>query len=53
MRLRQLSDDLDQEVRGLLEPALLAEIEAGEANLARLGQHLRELHKAGGGLLLP
>ena len=53
VRLRQLSDDLDQEVRGLLEPALLAEIEAGEANLARLGQHLRELHKAGGGLLLP
>lgn len=53
VRLRQLSDDLDQEVRGLLEPALLVEIEAGEANLARLGQHLRELHKAGGGLLLP
>jgi len=53
VRLRQLSDDLDQEVRGLLEPALLAEIEAGETNLARLGQHLRELHKAGGGLLLP
>lgn len=53
VRLRQLSDDLDQEVRGLLEPALLAEIEAGEANLARLGQHLRELHKAGGCLLLP
>jgi hypothetical protein len=53
VRLRQLSDDLDQEVRDLLEPALLAEIEAGEANLARLGQHLRELHKAGGGLLLP
>ena len=53
VRLRQLSDDLDREVRNLLEPALLAEIEAGEANLARLGQHLRELHKAGGGLLLP
>lgn len=53
VRLRQLSDDLDREVRGLLEPVLLAEIEAGEANLARLGQHLRELHKAGGGLLLP
>ena len=53
VRLRQLSDDLDQEVRGLLEPALLVEIEAGETNLARLGQHLRELHKAGGGLLLP
>src|SRR5690606_35500580 len=44
VRLRQLSDDLDQEVRGLLEPALLAEIEAGEANLARLGRQLRVQH---------
>jgi hypothetical protein len=53
LKLRQLSDDLDREVRSLLEPELLAEIEAGEANLEQLGQHLRELHKAGGGLLLP
>ena len=53
LRLRQLSDDLDQEVRHLLEPRLLAEIEAGENNLKQLGQHLRELHKAGGGLVLP
>ncbi|WP_043312072.1 DUF4105 domain-containing protein [Pseudomonas sp. ML96] len=52
-RLRQLNDDLDQEVRSLLEPELLAEIEAGEANLKQLGQHLRELHKANGGLTLP
>lgn len=52
-RLRQLSDDLDKEVRNLLEPALLAEIETSEDNLQQLGQHLRELHKAGGGLLLP
>ncbi|MDD0844983.1 DUF7844 domain-containing protein [Pseudomonas sp. Gutcm_11s] len=52
-RLRQLSDDLDKEVRSLLEPELLAEIEAGEANLQQLGQHLRELHKASGGLILP
>nr|WP_203792293.1 DUF4105 domain-containing protein [Pseudomonas alcaligenes] len=53
LRLRQLSDDLDQEVRNLLEPRLLAEIEAGESNLKQLGQHLRELHKASGGLVLP
>ena len=53
LRLRQLSDDLDKEVRHLLEPTLLAEIEAGENNLKQLGQHLRELHKAGGGLVLP
>lgn len=52
-QLRQLSDDLDQEVRGLLEPQRLTELEAGEANLAQLGEHLRALHKASGGLVLP
>ncbi|VXA97895.1 conserved hypothetical protein [Pseudomonas sp. 8AS] len=51
--LRQLSDDLDREVRRLLEPRRLAELEAGEANLKQLGTHLRDLHKAGGGLVLP
>ncbi|MNQ42625.1 hypothetical protein D3C85_563310 [compost metagenome] len=52
-QLRQLSDDLDQEVRNLLEPTRLAELEANEANLKRLGDHLRALHKASGGLTLP
>lgn len=51
--LRQLSDDLDREVRRLLEPQRLAELEAGEANLKQLGTHLRDLHKASGGLVLP
>ena len=51
--LLRLSADLDQQVRHLLEPQQLAEIEAGEANLKQLGQHLRELHKASGGLRLP
>lgn len=51
-RLRQLNDDLQAEVRQLLAPELLAEIEAGETNLKRLGEHLRQLHKAGGGLQL-
>jgi len=53
LRLRQLSDTLDQQVRSLLEPGLLSTIEAGEANLQQLGQHLRDLHQAGGGLTLP
>ncbi|HSX70293.1 MAG TPA: DUF4105 domain-containing protein, partial [Pseudomonas sp.] len=53
LKLRQLNDSLDKEVRRLLEPELVAEIEASEANLASLGNHLRELHKAGGGLVLP
>nr|WP_298165467.1 DUF4105 domain-containing protein [uncultured Pseudomonas sp.] len=52
-QLRQLSDDLDQEVRNLLEPQRLAELQANEANLKQLGEHLRALHKAGGGLMLP
>lgn len=52
-QLRQLSDDLDQEVRRLLEPARLAQLQAIEANLTQLGEHLRALHKAGGGLILP
>ncbi|MDA7086662.1 DUF4105 domain-containing protein [Pseudomonas sp. SA3-5] len=52
-QLHQLSDDLDQEVRHLLEPARLAELQANEANLVQLGEHLRRLHKASGGLILP
>jgi len=52
-QLRQLNDDLDLEVRSLLEPQRLAELEASEANLAALGDHLRALHKASGGVQLP
>ncbi|MGH8353850.1 MAG: DUF4105 domain-containing protein, partial [Pseudomonas sp.] len=52
-QLHRLSDELDQEVRRLLEPARLAELAASEANLKRLGAHLRAMHKAAGGLLLP
>ena len=52
-QLRQLSDELDGEVRKLLEPGRLLELEANEANLLALGKHLRALHKASGGLELP
>ncbi|UFQ97669.1 DUF4105 domain-containing protein [Pseudomonas wenzhouensis] len=52
-QLRQLSDELDGEVRNLLQPERLAELEANEANLIALGTHLRALHKASGGLELP
>lgn len=52
-QLRQLSDELDGEVRNLLQPERLAELEANEANLVALGEHLRALHKASGGLELP
>ncbi|MBH2031735.1 MAG: DUF4105 domain-containing protein [Pseudomonadales bacterium] len=51
--LRRLSDNLELEVRALLEPAQVAELEQAEANLSQLSQHLRELHKANGGLVLP
>ena len=52
-QLSLLSADLDQEVRLLLQPERLAELEANEENLKLLGQHLRQLHKASGGLQLP
>ncbi|NWC08924.1 DUF4105 domain-containing protein [Pseudomonas agarici] len=52
-QLQRLTGDLDKEGRKLLDPAREAEIEASEANLKRLGEHLRSLHKAAGGLELP
>ncbi|MDD1507101.1 DUF4105 domain-containing protein [Pseudomonas sp. CNPSo 3701] len=51
-QLSLLSADLDGEVRSLLEPQRLAELEANEANLKLLGEHLRKLHKESGGLQL-
>ena len=51
-QLSLLSADLDEEVRRLLEPQRLAELEANEENLKLLGAHLRTLHKASGGLQL-
>ncbi|MGX5217394.1 DUF7844 domain-containing protein [Pseudomonas segetis] len=51
--LLKLRDSLDNEVRSLLEPKRLAELETIEDNLKLLGKHLREMHKASGGLMLP
>jgi hypothetical protein len=36
-----------------LEPKRAAEIAASEANVKQIGEHLRKLHKAAGGLELP
>ena len=52
-QLQRLTGDLDKEVRALLEPKRASEIAANEANLKQLGEHLRALHKAAGGLELP
>ena len=52
-QLQTLTGDLDKEVRALLEPGRAAEINANEANVKAIGEHLRKLHKAGGGLELP
>lgn len=52
-KLLALSGDLDTEVRKLLEPKRAAEIAASEANVKQIGEHLRKLHKASGGLELP
>jgi hypothetical protein len=52
-QLQRLSGDLDKEVRALLEPDRAAEIAATEENLKQIGEHLRALHKAAGGIELP
>ena len=52
-QLQRLSGELDKEVRALLDPSRAAEITANEANIKQLGEHLRALHKAAGGLELP
>lgn len=52
-QLQTLSADLDKEVRALLGPERAAEITAVEANIKQVGEHLRALHKAAGGLQLP
>jgi hypothetical protein len=53
LRLNQLTEELDQEVRVLLGDERREELEAIEVNLAQIGERLRGLHKAGGGLELP
>ncbi|WP_449430364.1 DUF7844 domain-containing protein [Pseudomonas putida] len=51
-QLLRLSTDLDKEVRALLEPSRARQIAAVEANVKQVGEHLRALHKAAGGLQL-
>ncbi len=53
LRLNELSEELDREVRLLLGDERREELEAIEVNLAQIGERLRRLHKAGGGLELP
>lgn len=52
-RLSQLTEALNKEVRLLLGEERRLELESVEANLAQISEHLRRLHKAGGGLQLP
>jgi len=51
--LNQLSEELEREVRLLLGHERRLELDSIERNLKQIGQHLRTLHKAGGGLELP
>jgi len=51
-QLHLLSQQLEAQIRLLLSPALLAELETGKANLKLLDSRLREQHKASGGLTL-
>ena len=50
--LNQLSEELEREVRLLLSDERRAELQRIEGNLEQIGQHLRHLHKAEGGLEL-
>ncbi|MBV2133207.1 DUF4105 domain-containing protein [Pseudomonas sp. MAP12] len=52
-QLRQLSDQLDSQLLTLLKPERRRELDDGEANVKQIGDQLRALHRAGGGLLLP
>jgi len=52
-QLQSLSADLDKEARALLGPERDREIRAVETNTKLIGDHLRALHKAAGGLELP
>jgi hypothetical protein len=52
-RLMQLTERLNEEVRLLLGEERRLELESVEANLTQISEHLRGLHKAGGGLQLP
>ncbi|MHB0766190.1 DUF7844 domain-containing protein [Stutzerimonas sp. NM35] len=51
-QLNRLSEELEREVRLLLGDERRLELESIERNLERIGQHLRQLHKADGGLEL-
>ena len=51
-QLNQLSGELEREVRLLLNDERRLELESIERNLEQIGQHLRQLHKAEGGLEL-
>ena len=50
--LRQLSDNLDHDLRQLLLPQRRNELAAVETNLTRLGERVRSLHREAGGLQL-
>ena len=52
-QMLSLSTTLDQQVRALLGPERGKQIKAVEANIKQVGEHLRKLHKAAGGLQLP
>jgi hypothetical protein len=51
-QLGLINAELDQQVRRLLSPERIAEMQASEQNLRWLGAHLQKLHKDSGGLQL-
>ena len=51
--LDRLGEQLSTAVRELLDPQLRSRLEAAEANVALVGEHLRELHQSQGDWQLP
>lgn len=50
--LKQMSETLDEQIRQLVSPERMAELKATEENVTVINQHLRELHRASGGVTL-
>ena len=51
--MERLRTELEATAGGLLDPALVAELEAIDANIAALGRRLREQQQEDGGFVLP
>lgn len=52
-QMKRLQEQLEAQATSLLDPALVAELEAIDANIAALGERLRDQQQEGGDFVLP